>query len=183
MRRASPLPWIFLLLAAALLAPDGAEANGLLPGQYTFRVMWDGKEMAGIDRVSGLVRRTEVVRPRSGGGPSGVMNTVGITAHEPLIIERRLSQDKEFERWANKVWMYGAGFGSEMSLGDYRKDLKIDLYDHQGKLAISYRVYNCWPSEYFVLGELDASGPSLPVEVLVIAYEGFERDWSVVPSP
>lgn len=183
MRRASPVSWILLLLAAAWIAPDGAEGNGLLPGQYTFRVMWDGKEMTGITRVSGLVRRTEAARPRSGGGSNGVMNTVGITTHEPLILERRLSQDREFERWANKVWNYGAGFGSEMSLGDYRKDMRIDLYDHQGVLAVSYRIYNCWPSEYFVLGELDSGEPSIPVEVLVIAYDGFERDWSVVPSP
>ena len=37
---------------------------------FNFRVKWDGKYIAGISRVSGLVRTTEIVEHRDGGDPS-----------------------------------------------------------------------------------------------------------------
>lgn len=183
MRRASPLLCFVLALAGALGLAADVAANGITPATYTFQVLWDGKAVVGVTRVAGLVRRTEVLAPRNGGSPNGVMKAPGTTTHEPIVIERRLGFDKTFEQWANKVWKYGAGLGSEMSLGDYRKDVRIDLLDGQGKLAMSYRVYGCWPSEYVVLGDLESAEPVVPIEVLVLQYDGWERDHSVVPAP
>ena len=37
---------------------------------FKFRVMWDGKYVAGVSKVSGLTRTTEVVKHREGGAPS-----------------------------------------------------------------------------------------------------------------
>jgi phage tail-like protein len=175
---------LFLLLLAApgpLQANDYGESEQP-PGTFTFRVQWDGRYIVGITLISGLVRRTEVLQPRAGGDPNAVHKAPGLTTHEPLVLERRLTHDKEFERWANKVWNFGAGLGSEVSLADYRKDVRIDLFDEDGNLAMAFQVYRCWPSDYVVMGELDSNGPSLPVEVLVLQYEGWERDHDVLPA-
>jgi len=66
-------------------------------------------------------RSTEVVEHREGGDPSGSRKSPGRTKYEPITLERGVTHDKEFERWANKVWNYGAGLGSEVSLKDFRK--------------------------------------------------------------
>lgn len=114
---------------------------------YKFRVKWDGRYVPGIDRVSGLRRTTEPVTHR-GGGDSGAADTSpGQTTYDPIVLERGRTHDQAFERWANKVHNVGGGMGTEVSLGDYRQDVVIDLYNEAGQQAISYRVYGCWPSE------------------------------------
>jgi len=173
-----PLLALWALLVLAVTATE-APANGGLP----FRVRWDGQEIPGVKKVSGLVRRTEVLTPRSGGDPSSVRKSPGVTTYEPLIIERKLGAGVEFEQWANKVWNFGSGLGAEVSLADFRKDIRIELLNDAGDVVMAYNVYRCWPSEYIVLGELEADERPAPVEVLIIEYEGWERDYSVVPSP
>ncbi len=37
---------------------------------FKFRLKWDGKVVAGISKVSGLKRTTDVVKHREGGDPS-----------------------------------------------------------------------------------------------------------------
>ena len=43
---------------------------------------------------------------------------------------------------------FGAGLGAEVSLKDFRKDIIIEVYNEAGQLAIAYKVYRCWVSEY-----------------------------------
>jgi len=173
---------VLVALLAIVLAPHHVSANNQTfeplhdAGKFTFRVLWDGRPVLGISHITGLVRRTEVVSPRSGGDPSAVRRSPGITTYEPLVLERRLTHDLEFERWANKVWNFGGGLGSEVSLADFRKDIRIELINESGDVAMAFHVYRCWPSDYVVLGEMDAEGASVPIEVLVLQHEGWERD-------
>jgi hypothetical protein len=37
---------------------------------FKFRVKWDGKYVAGVSKISGLKRTTEVIHHREGGDPS-----------------------------------------------------------------------------------------------------------------
>lgn len=150
--------------------------------QYKFRVKWDGKYIPGIHRVSGLVRKTEVVMHRVGGDPNIFRRSPGLTTYEPLVMERRRTHDTSFEEWANKVYNYGAGLGSEVSLKDFRKDIIIELYNEAGQTVMAFKVYRCWPSDYSALGELDSNGNAIAIESLVLQYEGFERDLEV-PEP
>ena len=96
-----------------------------------------------------------------------------------MSLERGVTHDPEFERWANKVWNYGSGLGAETSLKDYRKDIIIELYNEAGQLAIAYKVYRCWPSEYQALAELDASANAVAIQSLKLENEGWERDYDV----
>jgi phage tail-like protein len=147
---------------------------------YKFRVKWDGRYVAGISKVSALKRTTEVVTHRIGGDPSTERKSPGQTKYEAITLERGVTHDLDFEQWTNKVWNYGSGLGSEVSLKDFRKDIIIEVYNEAGQLVISYKVYRCWVSEYQAMPELDASANAVAIQTLKLENEGWERDVDVV---
>jgi phage tail-like protein len=147
---------------------------------FKFRVMWDGRYVAGVSKVSALKRSTEVVEYREGGDPSFLRKSPGRTNFEPITLERGVTHDTEFEQWANKVWNFGSGLGAEVSLQDFRKDLMIELYNEAGQLAIAYRVFRCWVSEYQALPDLDANGNVVAIQTIKLENEGWERELAVV---
>ncbi len=144
-----------------------------------FFVKWDGKIIPGITQISALQRKTEIIQTRSGGDPSIVRRSPGKSAYKPIVLKRPRSNDKEFERWANKVWNFGSGLGSEVSLKDYRKDIVIELRDDKDKVFMAFKVYRCWPSEYVALSDLDVDDNSAAMEILVLEHEGWERDYEI----
>jgi phage tail-like protein len=146
---------------------------------FKFRVKWDGRYVAGISKVSALKRSTEVVEHREGGDPSTSRKSPGRTKFEPITLERGVTHDPEFERWANRVWNFGSGLGAEVSLKDFRKDLLIELYNEAGQLAISYKVFRAWVSEYQAIPDLDASANAVAIQQLKLENEGWERDYEV----
>jgi len=148
---------------------------------FNFRVKWDGNYVAGVSRISSLVRTTEVVEHREGGDPSTSRKSTGLTQFEPITLERGLTDDTAFEDWANLVWKLGAGLGSESSLQDFRKDIDLEFYNEAGQLVRAYKIYRCWPSQYQALPDLDANANAVAIEHLRIENEGWERDTSVVP--
>jgi phage tail-like protein len=146
---------------------------------FKFRVKWDGRYVAGISKVSALKRSTEVVEHREGGDPSTSHKSPGRTKFEPITLERGVTHDPEFERWANRVWNFGSGLGAEVSLKDFRKDLLIELYNEAGQLAISYRVFRAWVSEFQAIPDLDANANAVAIQQLKLENEGWERDYEV----
>lgn len=146
---------------------------------FKFRVKWDGRYVAGISRVSALRRVTEVLEHREGGDPNSVHKSPGRTRYEPIILERGVTHDADFEDWANKVWRLGAGFGTEASLRDFRKDIIIELHNEAGQLVIAYRVYRCWVSEFQALPDLDARVSGVALQTIKLENEGWERDKGV----
>jgi phage tail-like protein len=129
--------------------------------------------------VGALKRTTDVTDPREGGDPSTVRRTPGQTKYEAITLERGVTHDTEFEKWANKVWNFGSGLGSEVSLKDFRKDILIEVYNEAGQLSIAYKLYRCWVSEFQALPELDASGNAIAIQTLKLENEGWERDYDV----
>ena len=146
---------------------------------FKFRVKWDGRYVAGISKVSGLRRTTEVIWHREGGDLSTSRKSPGLTEFAPVILERGITHDPEFENWANKVWNLGAGPGAEVSLKDFRKDIVLELYNEAGQLVIAYKIYRCWVSEYEILPDLDANAKTIAIEHITLENEGWERDQSV----
>jgi phage tail-like protein len=148
---------------------------------FKFRVKWDGRYVAGISKVSGLKRTTEVVKHREGGDPSTSRKSPGRTEYDAITLERGVTHDVEFERWANKVWQIGAGLGAEVSLKDFRKDaIIVELYNEAGQLAISYTIYRCWVSEFLAMPDLDANANAVAIQHIKLENEGWERDESIV---
>ena len=147
---------------------------------FKFRLKWDGRYVAGLSKAGALNRKTEVVSHREGGDPSSSRKSPGRTEYEPVMLERGVSHDTEFERWANKVWNWGSGLGQEISLQDFRKDVILELYNEAGQLAVAYKLYRCWVSEYESMPELDANGNGVAIQKIKLENEGWERDYDVV---
>jgi phage tail-like protein len=146
---------------------------------FKFRVKWDGRYVAGISKVSSLKRTTEVVEHREGGDSSTGRKSPGRSKFEAITLERGVTHDTSFEQWANKVWNLGSGLGSEVSLKDFRKDLIIEVYNEAGQLALAYKVFRCWVSEYQALPDLDANANAVAIQHIKLENEGWERDYEV----
>ena len=146
---------------------------------FKFRVKWGGKYVAGVSKVSTLKRTTEVVKHRHGGDPSSSKKSPGRTEYDAISLDRGVTHDIEFEQWANKVWNFGNGLGAEMSLQDFRKDIVLEVYNEAGQLAIAYKIYRCWVSEFQALPDLDANANAIAIQHLKLENEGWARDTSV----
>ena len=146
---------------------------------FKFRVKWDGKYVAGISKVGALKRSTEPVEHREGGDPSTSRKSPGRTKYEAITLERGVTHDTEFEKWANKVWNFGSGLGAEVSLKDFRKDLIIEVYNEAGQVVLAYKVYRAWVSEYQAQADLDANANAVLIQTLKLENEGWERDYDV----
>jgi len=146
---------------------------------FKFRVKWDNRYVAGVSKVSSLKRTTEVVKHREGGDPSTSRKSPGRNEYEPITLERGVTHDKEFEQWANKVWNYGSGLGSEVSLEDFRKEILIEVYNEAGQLALAYKVFRCWVSEYQAVPDLDANANAVAIQTIKLENEGWERAYEV----
>lgn len=148
---------------------------------FKFRVFFEGSTtpVAGVSKVSMLKRTTEVVKHREGGDPSSSRKSPGRTEFEAVTLERGVTHDKDFEQWANKVWNFGSGLGSEVSLKDFRKNILIELYNEAGQLAIRYKLFRCWVSEFQALPDLDANANAIAIQHIKLENEGWERDSEV----
>ena len=146
---------------------------------FKFRVKWDGRYVAGISKVGGLKKTTEVVSHREGGDPSSSRKSPGRTEFEAIMLERGVTHDQDFEKWANKVWNFGSGLGAEVSLKDFRKDITIEMYNEAGQLVIAYNIYRCWVSEFAAIPELDANANAVAIQSIKLENEGWERDYAV----
>lgn len=145
---------------------------------FKFRVRWDGKVVAGLSKISLLKQSTEPVTHREGGDPSSARITPSVWKFEPITLERGITHDLEFEKWAKLVWNVEGD--AVISLKNFRKDIIIELLNEQGNLAKAYKIYRCWVSEYQALPELDANAHVVAIEKLVLQNEGWERDEEVV---
>lgn len=65
---------------------------------YTFRVKWAGKYLAGVTKVCGLERTTEVVTHREGGEPGTTHKVPGRTEFDAITLEIGITH----ELWASE---------------------------------------------------------------------------------
>ena len=54
---------------------------------------------------------------------------------------------------------------------DFRKDIILEIYNEAGQLAIAYKLFRCWVSEFQALPDLDANANA----VLDPAYQAGKR--------
>jgi phage tail-like protein len=147
---------------------------------FKFQVRWDGRVVLGISKVSALKRTTEVVEHREGGDLSTSRKSPGRTKYEAVTMERGLTQDPEFQAWANKVHPYGP---TGTDLKNFRKDVLLDLFNENHQLVQTYKIYRCWVSEYTAMPDLDANANAVAIEHIKLENEGWERDPDVQEPP
>lgn len=143
---------------------------------FKFRVLWDGRPVLGVSKVSSLKRTTEVVKHRSGGENSYDHKSPGRTSYEAVTMERGITHDIEFEKWANMVHTFDGD--PAMDLAGYKKDLILEVMNEKGQVALRYHLYRCWVSEFQALPDLDANANAVAIEHLKLELEGWQRDLS-----
>jgi phage tail-like protein len=154
---------------------------------FKFRVKWDDKYVAGFSRVSQLTGVTQATH-LSGGDPGVPPRMPRQQEYQAITLERGVTHDVVFEQWANTVWYYhnttiddrtGGTGNKDVSLGDFRKDIILEMYDEAGQKVLAYNIYRCWPSEFIALPELDGLGNAVAIQSLTLENEGWDRDTSV----
>lgn len=141
---------------------------------FKFRVVLDGKPVMGVSKVGSLKRTTEVVKHRDGGDNSTDRKSPGRTAYEGVSMERGLTHDLEFERWANLVHAYSGD--AAMDLVNYKKELTLEVMNEKGHVAKRYFLHRCWVSEFTAMPDLDSNANAIAIETIKIELEGWERD-------
>ncbi len=145
---------------------------------FMFQVVIDGRPVAGLKKMSALKKSTEAVKWRSAGDPAHERVMPGGTSYEPVTLEQGLTHDPVFENWANLV--NNIQGNAAMSLLNYRKDIVINVLNLQGVIAISYKLYRAWVSEFQALPEFDAGTMNaVGIQTITLQHEGWERDTSV----
>jgi phage tail-like protein len=141
---------------------------------FKFRVLWDGKAVLGVSKVGSLKRTTEVVKHRSGGQNSYDHKSPGRSSYEGITLERGITHDLEFEKWANAVQSYAGD--AAMDLAGYKKDLTLEVLNEKSQVALRYFLFRCWVSEFVTLPDLDANANAVAIEHIKIELEGWVRD-------
>ncbi len=145
---------------------------------FKFQILVDGRPVAGLKKMSALKRKTEPIKWRSAGDPSSERILPGGTSYEPITLEQGLSHDPVFENWANLV--NNVGGDAAMSLKNFRKDVVINVLNLQGQVAISYKVFRAWVSEYQALPDCDsATMNAVGIQTVVLQHEDWQRDAAV----
>jgi phage tail-like protein len=148
---------------------------------FKFQLLIDGKPVAGLKKVGALKKKTEPVKWRTAGDPAHERILPGGTSYEPIVLEQGLTHDPVFENWANLV--NNVEGDAAMSLKNFRKDIVLNVLNLQGKVAISYKIFRAWVSEYQAVPDLDAQTlNAVGIQTLTLQHEGWQRDTSV-PEP
>jgi uncharacterized protein len=133
--------------------------------RYSLRVTWDGQEIAGVRRVRGLGQLTELVTVHDGSDPNASRVIVGPTKFEPVTIERGITHDDAFEKWARAM---------QQSAGPApRKDVRIELHDNERRITAAWVLKGALPIK-FEAPDLNAASNDVAIEQLTLAYEGLE---------
>ncbi len=145
---------------------------------FKFQVLIDGKPVAGLRKMTALKKTTEAIGWRTGGDPTHQRRLPGATSYEAITLEQGLTHDPVFEQWANLV--NNIQGDAAMSLKNFRKDVVVNVLNLQGKVAISYRIFRAWVSEYQALPDLDAGTTNtVGIQSIKLEHEGWERDTAV----
>src|SRR5215475_2364666 len=147
---------------------------------FRFRVKWDNLYVAGLTKMGALRRTTEMVEFREAGENITSRKLPGKSTYQAVTLEAGVTYDSAFEDWANLVNDFASH--SITSLGDFRKNVTVDVFNEAGQKALSYNLYRCWVSEYQALPDLDAGANAVAITTLKLEYEWFERDLSVVEA-
>jgi phage tail-like protein len=147
---------------------------------FRFRVKWDNQYVAGLTKMGALKRTTEMVEFREAGVNITSRKLPGKSSYQAVTLEAGVTYDTAFEDWANAVNDFASH--SITALGEFRKNITVDVFNEAGQKALSYNLYRCWVSEYQALPDLDAGANAVAITTMKLEFEWFERDLAVVES-
>jgi phage tail-like protein len=137
---------------------------------FTFRVKWNDRYVAGIAKVSGLASSRK-------GVPSRGRHVPTPQDDGPIMLERGLSDDLEFQQWAKKSADSAHRPGAGNPPDDFRKEMLIELRNQDGQLVMAYNVHRCWVSKFITMPGVSEN--EAVIERIELQHEGWEQDSSV----
>jgi phage tail-like protein len=164
------------------MARMNASTNRFDPYRnFRFKIKWDGQYVAGLSKMTGLKRSTEMTEWREAGENITSRKLPGKTKYEAVTLEAGITYDTSFEDWANLVNDFASH--SITSLKDFRKNVTVDVFNEAGEKALSYNLYRAWVADYQAVPDLDASANAVAITTIKLEYEWFERDGAVSEQP
>jgi phage tail-like protein len=115
---------------------------------FRFRVKWDGRYVAGLNKSAPLNGITKAIEHREGTGPNTSRQSPGRSKYEAVTLQRGVTHDAEFEQWASTAWKLASARTRRPAYEGLCKDITIEVYDKVGQLTLAYKVFCCWVSEY-----------------------------------
>ncbi len=144
---------------------------------FKFQILIDGQPVAGLKKMGALKKKTDPIKWRTAGDPSHERVLPGGTSYDPITLEQGLTHDPVFEDWANLV--NNIEGDAAISLKNFRKDLVINVLNLQGQVAMSYKLFRAWVSDYQALPDFGAGTMnSLGIQTITLQHEGWQRDTS-----
>jgi phage tail-like protein len=131
--------------------------------------------VAAMSKVTGGLKRSSDVIEYKEAGNAVILKGLGRTKYEPVTLERGITQDHDFETWANNAQLLTQGAAST-SLLNLRREINITLLNEEARPVLRWILHRCWVSEYQAISDLDASANAVAIEHIKLENEGWERD-------
>ena len=147
---------------------------------FKFRVKWDGRYVAGRqqgERAQAHHRGGQAPRRRR--PEHAAASRPAAPSTRPSRSSAASPTTPSSSSGPTRSGTSAPGLGAEVSLKDFRKDIIIEVYNEAGQLALAYKVFRCWVSEYQALPDLDANANAVAIQTLKLENEGWERDQEV----
>jgi len=144
--------------------------------KFKFRIKINNVLIAGLTKCSALTISVESKEFRSGEMDSFKQKLPGMCSFEAITLEQGVTTDETLMAWATAIanFVKNKGTDAEKTPDDFRKDLDIEIYNLNNVKVKSYRVYNCWPSKYTTVPDLDANSGDVMIQTLVLENEGIQ---------
>ncbi len=137
--------------------------------------------VAAVQKVTAIKRSSDVIEYKEGGN-AVILKGLGRTKYEPITLERGVTQNHDFETWANAAQALDNG-AATTSLAQLRREISIVLLNEEAQPVYRYLVHRCWVSEFQALPDLDAGANAIAIEHIKLENEGWERDATVTEQP
>jgi phage tail-like protein len=131
---------------------------------FKFRITIDGKIVAGIHDISGLVP------PPASGKQKARRKIPGLQKFGNITLKRGITQDTKFLEWINSAMSKSA---PDAGLANFRKSMMIEYCNELGDVIASYRVINGWVTK-IEAPDLNANVNDVAIESIELSYEGLE---------
>ncbi|TMI94357.1 MAG: phage tail protein [Bacteroidetes bacterium] len=131
---------------------------------FKFRISIDGKIIAGIQDISGLVPPPGSPKKKERRKLPGLQKFGNIT------LKRGITQDTKFLEWVNSAMSKSA---PDSGSANFRKSMMIEYCNELGEVIASYRVINGWVTK-IEAPDLNANANDVAIESIELSYESLE---------
>jgi len=147
-----------------------------LPGNFRFRLIWNGRYAAGFAEVSPLPVDLKSPPGRENGGPPPAIGPEGQRTPFFINLDRGIITDRGFGQWVSMVRCYGPATGKGSLLPEYKRPIAIEVWDEHGKPASAYYLSHCWVTDYTGIPDTDAGSARITIEHLRLGFDSWKRD-------